>query len=486
MMDRPRRQEAQPLVEEVERVEIGGKGFSMGNDGLAIWTMAIHALAMRSFRALLISAAIAAPASAAAQTKFAAFGDIGNTSSSAAVANLTRSRGAQFILMLGDICYGSQAFATQVNANYKVERAGGDLWPALGNHEFTDACGGGSTAPAYRSYFTLPNNERYYSFKSGPVEFFAISSYKDADGVSATSKQATWLKTRLLASTSPWQIVYFHHPPYSSGQHGGTTHMRWPFEAWGADAVLSGHDHDYERIMRDVNGDGLKIPYFVSGLGGKSRRSFGTVTDGSVKRYSSAFGALFITATSTSLQFEFRNTSGTLIDNFTKTKSTSASAITALAIESRGSSAEPQTAPQSVESGQVATQPLPDAIAPPTSKGATMTAGDEELALDAMAADPEHHKILMENDQVRVLDTRVLPGERTPVHSHRWPATLYVMSWSDFLRRDANEKIIVDSRNWDRRPVPGEALWLPPLTAHSIENIGQSELHLIAVEVKSR
>lgn len=109
---------------------------------------------------------------------------------------------------------------------------------------------------------------------------------------------------------------------------------------------------------------------------------------------------------------------------------------------------------------------------------------DDRLELDAMTAAPDHHEILMENDQVRVLDTRLASGERTPVHTHRWPATLYVMSWSDFLRRDADGNVIVDSRNWDRQPAPGEALWLPPLPPHSVENIGQSELRLIAVELK--
>lgn len=109
---------------------------------------------------------------------------------------------------------------------------------------------------------------------------------------------------------------------------------------------------------------------------------------------------------------------------------------------------------------------------------------DDRLELDAMTAAPDHHEILMENDQVRVLDTRLASGERTPVHTHRWPATLYLMSWSDFLRRDADGNVIVDSRNWDRQPAPGEALWLPPLPPHSVENIGQSELRLIAVELK--
>lgn len=285
--------------------------------------MATRLLAALPCRALLISAAVALPATAVAQTKFAAFGDIGNTSNSAAVAKLTRDRGAVFDLMLGDLCYGSQPLATQIDTNYKAEKADGKLWPALGNHEFTDVCGGGSTASAYLSYFSLPNNERYYDFKRGSVHFFALNSYKDADGVSATSKQAMWLKGKLAASTYPWQVVFFHHPPYSSGEHGSNYHMRWPFETWGVDAVLAAHDHDYERVMRDVNNDGVKIPYFVSGLGGKSRRSFGTTTYGSAKRYNSAYGALFVTATSTSLTFEFRNTSGSLIDKFTKTQSTS-------------------------------------------------------------------------------------------------------------------------------------------------------------------
>jgi len=280
-------------------------------------------LASRTGKALLICAAVALPAPATAQTKFAAIGDIGNTSNSAAVAKLIRSRDAQFILMLGDLCYGSTALSTQINANYREEKADGDLWPVLGNHEFTDACGGGNSAQGYLSYFSLPDNERYYNFKRGPIEFFAMNSYKDTHGTSATSKQALWLKGKLAASTSPWQIVFFHHPPYSSGEHGATYYMRWPFEAWGADAVMSGHDHDYERIMRDTNDDGVKIPYFVSGLGGRSRRPFETTTWGSAKRYNSAYGALFVTATSTSLTFEFRNTSGTLIDKFSKTKSSS-------------------------------------------------------------------------------------------------------------------------------------------------------------------
>jgi hypothetical protein len=268
-------------------------------------------------------AALGTPATALAQTtaiKFAAFGDVGNTAGSAAVANLTRSQGAQFIVMAGDLCYDTQPFAAQLDANYSAEHAAGKLHPALGNHEYDDPCGGGNNASGYRAYFTLPNNERYYDFVIGPVHFFAINSYKEPDGLKPNSKQGNWLKQKLAASTSPWQVVFFHHPPYSSGYHQSSTYMRWPFEQWGVDAVLNGHDHDYERVLQDSNKDGVKLPYFVSGLGGKSRRPFRAIVAGSVKRYAEGDGALFVTASSTAMNFEFRNTAGTVIDTYAMSK----------------------------------------------------------------------------------------------------------------------------------------------------------------------
>lgn len=281
--------------------------------------MQTRLLDAKSRIALVALAAIMLRASAFPETtvRFAAFGDIGSSSNAAAVAQLVRDRGADLILMLGDLCYGSVPIATQVDANYQAEKAAGKLRPALGNHEFDDSCGG-TSASAYRAYFSLPNNERYYDFKRGPVHFFALNSDNEPDGHDATSTQALWLKGKLAASTSSWQVVYFHHPPYSSGDHGSTKYMQWPFEAWGVDAVLAAHDHNYERIVRDVNGNGVKIPYFVVGLGGRSRRSFKSPVTGSEIRYNSAYGALFVTATTTSLKFEFRRTDGTLIDNFTK------------------------------------------------------------------------------------------------------------------------------------------------------------------------
>lgn len=104
--------------------------------------------------------------------------------------------------------------------------------------------------------------------------------------------------------------------------------------------------------------------------------------------------------------------------------------------------------------------------------------------LDAMIAAPDHHSILFENERVRVLDTRLPAGQRTAVHAHEWPAALYVLSWSDFIRRDASGTILADSRTSSAPPKPGEALWLGPLPPHQVENVGDADLHIIAVELK--
>ena len=104
--------------------------------------------------------------------------------------------------------------------------------------------------------------------------------------------------------------------------------------------------------------------------------------------------------------------------------------------------------------------------------------------LDAMIAAPDHHDVLFENDRVRILNTKLPAGQRTPVHAHEWPAALYVLSWSDFLRRDQNGNLLVDSRE-RLRPEIGAGLWIEPLPPHSVENVGSADLHIIAVEVKA-
>jgi quercetin dioxygenase-like cupin family protein len=115
-----------------------------------------------------------------------------------------------------------------------------------------------------------------------------------------------------------------------------------------------------------------------------------------------------------------------------------------------------------------------------------IAAGDPAWAeeLDALIAAPKHHHLLFENESVRVLDTRVAPGETVPLHTHCWPSALYVLSWSNFVRRDGEGKVLVDSRAGNSAQA-GRALWSGPLGPHTLENVGQSELRVISVELKS-
>ncbi len=106
--------------------------------------------------------------------------------------------------------------------------------------------------------------------------------------------------------------------------------------------------------------------------------------------------------------------------------------------------------------------------------------------IDAMTAAPDEHDLLIENESVRVLDTKLAPGERTPVHTHQWPSVLYVLSWSDFERYDPDGNLIAESRSWSKKPEAGSAIWAAPLRPHYVKNVGDGELHLVAVEVKPR
>ena len=105
--------------------------------------------------------------------------------------------------------------------------------------------------------------------------------------------------------------------------------------------------------------------------------------------------------------------------------------------------------------------------------------------LDALVAAPRHHVLLFENERVRVLDTTVAPGETVPLHTHRWPATLYILSWSDFMRRNGEGDVVVDSRSAGFAPPVGSAVWTEPLAPHTLENVGTADLRAISVEIKS-
>ena len=97
-------------------------------------------------------------------------------------------------------------------------------------------------------------------------------------------------------------------------------------------------------------------------------------------------------------------------------------------------------------------------------------------SLDALTAAPDHHSLLFENDHVRVIRTRILPGQIVPVHTHRWPAVLFQSSWSEFVRRD--------KRTTPEAPKLNTPIWLEPLPPHSVENVGGAEINNVQVEIK--
>jgi hypothetical protein len=90
--------------------------------------------------------------------------------------------------------------------------------------------------------------------------------------------------------------------------------LQWPFATWGADAVLAGHDHSYERLTAEG------IPYFVNGLGGGPRYDFGSLLPQSQFRYNGDYGAMLVTATETDMLFEFYSRTGERIDQYTLSK----------------------------------------------------------------------------------------------------------------------------------------------------------------------
>jgi hypothetical protein len=105
-------------------------------------------------------------------------------------------------------------------------------------------------------------------------------------------------------------------------------------------------------------------------------------------------------------------------------------------------------------------------------------------SLDALVAAPQHHRLMYENERVRVLEVRIPRGQIVPVHTHRWPAVLYLQSWSEHMRRDQAGKLIFDSREVGSARVIPSAVWCPPLPPHSVENIGEAELFVLSVELK--
>lgn len=254
------------------------------------------------------------PTAAPTITTFAAVGDYGWSGPGArGVAALVNEWDPDLVLTLGDNNYPNGAPWTieeNITANYGRFVAAGRFFPSLGNHDMTT-----NNGHAYFDYFDLPGNERYYDFVRGEVHFFSVNSdWREPDGISAGSAQAVWLRDRLASSTAAWQVIYFHAPPFVSFAAKQVPVMDWPFAAWGADLVLSGHAHLYERL--ELNG----LTYIVNGLGGHTIYPFDEIPHpGSRVRYNADFGALFVEATAGSLHGRFISRTGDIIDTWSVT-----------------------------------------------------------------------------------------------------------------------------------------------------------------------
>ncbi|RJQ37350.1 hypothetical protein C4552_01130 [Candidatus Parcubacteria bacterium] len=291
-----------------------------------VWAVALATLVATLFvssaLALLFPSALQSESGTA---RFAVIGDFGIAGQNEAdVANLVKSWNPDLVVTTGDNNYFSgkastidqnigqyyREFIYPYVGSYGTGSTVNRFFPSLGNHDW-DAPG----IQPYLDYFALPGNERYYEFIWGPVHFFVLDSdEREPDGITSTSVQAQWLQQALAASAAPWKIVILHHPPYTSGYHGSDEIVQWPFREWGAHAVLAGHAHVYERVIR--NG----LPYIVNGVGGAEIHAFKTPICGSESRHNADFGAMLAEANTTALTFSMISRSGAVVDTYTLDK----------------------------------------------------------------------------------------------------------------------------------------------------------------------
>ena len=151
--------------------------------------------------------------------------------------------------------------------------------PVPGNHDYMTPA-----ASAYFAYFgTLAGDpaKGWYTYNVGTWQVYALNSNcSEVGGCGPTSPQYRWLTADLTAHPRACVLAYWHHPRFSSGSHGGGAMMAslWKvLAAHGAEVVVAGHDHDYERFApADSAGHRVAggIRGFVVGTGGAPLRTF--------------------------------------------------------------------------------------------------------------------------------------------------------------------------------------------------------------------
>jgi calcineurin-like phosphoesterase family protein len=174
--------------------------------------------------------------------------------------------------------------------------------PVPGNHEYLT-----SDASGYFQYFN--NIPSYYAYNLGSWRIYALNSEID---VSASSEQVKWLQDDLAANPTQCVLAYWHKPRWSSGTHHGsdqTFQTLWQiFYNVGAELVINGHEHNYERFapMNSAGqADPLGLREFVVGTGGRDLYSFGTLLPNSEVHSDTSFGVLKLTLRPTGYDWQF-------------------------------------------------------------------------------------------------------------------------------------------------------------------------------------
>jgi hypothetical protein len=215
---------------------------------------------------VLLVAAAARPASSATTTAtLLAAGDVASCDSSGDEATAQIVAGQRgTVAVLGDAVY-ERGTEDELRNCYAPSwgRFRARTREALGNHEY----GTGTAAPAI-AYFGLPASG-WYAYRLGSWRVVVLNSNcGSVGGCGSGSPQWRWLRAELRMHPARCTLAYWHHARWSSGLHGSdeTLAPLWKLLAQGgADLVLAGHDHHYERFAPI---DGIRS--FVVGTGGRS------------------------------------------------------------------------------------------------------------------------------------------------------------------------------------------------------------------------
>jgi hypothetical protein len=193
--------------------------------------------------------------------------------------------------------------------------------PAPGNHDQVT-----KDLAGYLGYFgaaAAPNGTPWYSYELGAWHVVVLDSNCDAaGGCGPDSEQGRWLASDLAGSTAICTLAVWHHPRFSSGEHGNDASVGPFWEALysaGADVVINGHDHDYERFAPQdpaAHEDRERgIREFVVGTGGAALRGFPGTAANSEIRASLTHGVLRLVLHRVSYEWTFIPTGGDFGDS---------------------------------------------------------------------------------------------------------------------------------------------------------------------------